>query len=139
VNLGGIDAVTLVSSGHTDAPGCLTVTAIDPAGSEDVAELDQRARQIMSALAEEPGHLGTVFATTPDGRHFVVTAWASVAAVESLRRTPHTDATRAFFSGSLGTRVMTSVWVPHHLNPIWTRDEDDQRPERSDPGSQTWL
>lgn len=132
------DPVTLVDVGRPKMPGCLTVTSVDASGG-DVDRMDEFVINIMGALVEQPGFLGTLFASTTNGRHFTVSAWESVEAVEGLRLTDHVDAMRTFFQGALGTRAMTSVWIPHHFNDVWTRPSDKSRPERSAPTAAQWL
>jgi quinol monooxygenase YgiN len=119
-------------------PGCLTVTAIDVTGDE-VEQLDAFAERIVGEIAQQPGYLGTLFATTSDGRFFTIAAWSSVEAVDALRQTSHSDAMRAFFKGELGTRVVTSIWTPHQLNNVWVKPEGRARPERADPSLSAWL
>jgi len=132
------DPVTLVDVGRPGSPGCLTITSIDATG-EDAATVAEMVEQIMSTLVEHPGYLGTLFASTTGDRHFTVTAWSSVDDVEALRSTSHRDAVRAFFTDGVGSRVMTSVWVPHRLNGVWVRPDEGGRPQKADDASSVWL
>lgn len=91
------DPVMLVDLSRPGPPGSLTLTAIDAAG-EDIARIDAFATSIVGALVEQPGYLGTLFAATAGSRHFTVSAWESVEAVEALRETTHAEAVRAFLS-----------------------------------------
>ena len=131
------DTVTLVEVGRPGLPGCLTVTAIDASG-DDAATVDRLAEQIIATLVDQPGYLGTLFATADD-RHFTVTAWGSVDDVEMLHSTAHGAAMRAHFSDGVGTRVMTSVWVPHRVNDVLLRPPAGGRPEKAEPAETVWL
>jgi hypothetical protein len=55
---------------------------------------------------------------------FTATAWDDPSsAAQSLRGGPHKDAAKRAFDGDLGSAFFTSVWVPHHPNPLWMRCE----------------
>ncbi len=105
-----------VIKGEAAEPGCFTVTSIDVSG-QAVHDVDELANSIVEGIVAQPGYLGSVFATI-SGRKYTFTAWRDADAVEGMRSTPHRHAMRRFNSGTLGTRVMTSVWVPLRLNPV---------------------
>lgn len=56
-------------------------------------------------------------------RWFTITAWENLEDVAEMRRTnqAHKEAMHAFFNTDFGLAVHTSVWVPHHIGPIWVR------------------
>jgi hypothetical protein len=132
------DPVTLVEVGRPGLPGCLTVTAIDLL-DEEVPAADELVNQIMGTLVDHEGYLGSLFATTAGGRNFTVTAWSSVDDIKALRANAHGAAMRAFFNESLGSRVMTSVWVPLRLNEVWVRPDDGGAPQPVDAAQTAWL
>lgn len=125
------------TAGRVTAPGCFTVTSIDVVGP-DAWEVNTLTEGIVQGLMAQPGYLGSVFATA-GGRQFTFTAWESVDAVRGLRETVHRDAMRRFNAGSLGTRLMTSVWVPERLNPVHVVPAGEARPVREEPGSGQWF
>jgi hypothetical protein len=88
-------------------------------------------------MAQE-GYLGSVFATG-GGRQYTFTAWRDVESVEGVRQAVHRDAMRSFNAGSLGTRLMTSVWAPVRLNPVRVSPGDGDRPEPEEPLAGQWL
>jgi hypothetical protein len=86
----------------------------------------------------QEGYLGSVFATG-GGRQYTFTAWRDVEAVEGIRGTVHRDAMRSFNAGTLGTRVMTSVWAPVRVNPVHASAAEGERPQREEPLTGQWL
>ena len=126
-----------VITGEAAEPGCFTVTSID-VGDGCVGEVDDFANSIVEAIAAQPGYLGSVFATV-GGRKYTFTAWRDASAVEGIRTTVHRDAMRRFNSGTLGARVMASVWVPLRLNPVRVSGGEAGRPVRDEPLSTQWL
>jgi steroid delta-isomerase-like uncharacterized protein len=126
-----------VTKGEAAGPGCFTVTSIDVSG-QSVGEVDEFANSIVGEIVAQPGYLGSVFATV-NGRKHTFTAWRDVDAVEGMRSTVHRDAMRRFNSGTLGTRVMTSVWVPLRLNPVRVSASEGEKPVREKPLAGQWL
>jgi hypothetical protein len=78
-------------------------------------------RQIVAELTRTPGFinwLGVVIA----GRMYTITTWETEDAVrEVMRNSVHKVAVKQFFTGNLSASATTSVWVPHHINGLWTR------------------
>ncbi len=126
-----------VSAGEAAEPGCFTVTSIDVSG-QSVRQVDEFTDAIVGGVIGQSGYLGTVFACLGD-RRYSFTAWRDVDAVEGMRTTVHPEAMRRFNSGTLGTRVMTSVWVPLRVNPVRVCASDGQRPVRAEPLAEQWL
>ena len=46
---------------------------------------------------------------------------------------------RAFNAGTLGTRLMTSIWAPVRLNAVHVSLNDGERPHREEPLTGQWL
>jgi hypothetical protein len=126
-----------VITGEVAMPGCFSVTSID-VGDGYVGEVDEFANSIVEAIANQPGYLGSVFATV-GGRKYTFTAWRDASSVAGMRTTVHRDAMRRFNSGTLGVRVMASVWVPLRLNPVQVSGAEGERPVREEPLAAPWL
>jgi steroid delta-isomerase-like uncharacterized protein len=125
------------TKGDAATPGCFTVTSIDVEG-ESAWEVNDFTEKITTELMAQEGYLGSVFATA-GGRQFTFTAWRDVEAVAGIRGTEHRDAMRRFNAGTLGTRLMTSVWIPERLNPVHVSAGDGDRPRREEPLTGQWL
>ena len=126
-----------VTNGEATEPGCFTVTSLDISGPS-VREVEEFSNSLVEELTAQPGYLGTVFAAV-GGRRYSFTAWRDVDAVDGIRSTVHRDAMRRFNSGTLGTRAMTSVWVPLRLNPVRVSASEGERPVREEPLAGQWL
>lgn len=125
------------TKGDTAGPGCFTVTSIDVDG-QAAWEVNEFVEKIVAELMTQPGYLGSAFATG-GGRQYTFSAWRDVEAVEGMRTTVHRDAMRRFNAGTLGTRLMTSVWVPLRINPVRVTASEGARPIREDPIDGQWL
>jgi hypothetical protein len=125
------------TKGDTKLPGCFTVTSIDATG-ESAWEVNELTQNIVGELMSQSGYLGSVFATG-GGRQYTFTAWEDVDAVKGMRTTVHRDAMRRFNAGTLGTRLMTSVWVPLRLNPVHIAPNEGKRPIEEEPLAGQWL
>lgn len=112
---------TRVDLGNTTLPGAFTMTWIELAASE-FGELTERTREIVTALASEPGFIGFTSASV-GGRNYTFTAWTSPEAAEaSLARTSaHNQAMARVYSEGFGGRGWTSMWQPHRLNKQFAR------------------
>ncbi len=125
------------TKGDPTSPGCFTVTSIDVTG-QSAWEVNDFTEKITTELMAQEGYLGSVFATA-GGRQYTFTAWRDVEAVTGIRQTVHRDAMRSFNAGTLGTRLMTSVWAPVRLNPVHVSLSDGERPHREEPLKGQWL
>ncbi|HWS46701.1 MAG TPA: nuclear transport factor 2 family protein [Acidimicrobiia bacterium] len=125
-----------VTTGEAVEPGCFTITSID-VRDRSVEQVDDFANRIVEGIAEQPGYLGSIFATV-GRRKYTFTAWRDTDAVQSLQTTVHRDAMRRFASGNLGTRVMASVWIPLRSN-VRASTRPGERPVRQQPLAEPWL
>jgi steroid delta-isomerase-like uncharacterized protein len=125
------------TKGDSTPPGCFTVTSIDVTG-KSVWDVNDLTEKIVTELMGQDGYLGSVFATG-GGRQYTFTAWRDVDAVTGMGQTAHRDAMRGFNAGTLGTRLMTSVWEPVRLNPVRVTTGEGQRPHREEPMTGQWL
>ena len=125
------------TKGDSKSPGCFTVTSIDATG-QPAWEVNDFTEKIVTDLMAQEGYLGSVFATG-GGRQYTFTAWRDVEAVSGMQQTAHRDAMRSFNAGTLGTRLMTSVWIPVRLNPVRVSPGEGERPQREEPLTGQWL
>jgi steroid delta-isomerase-like uncharacterized protein len=125
------------TKGDPTQPGCFTVTSIDVTG-EPTWEVNDFVEKITTELMAQEGYLGSVFATG-GGRQYTFTAWRDIEAVAGMRETVHRDAMRRFNAGTLGTRLMTSVWAPVRINPVHVSPGEGERPQREEPLAGQWL
>lgn len=105
-----------VDIGHLTPPGAISFTWIDVAPDE-LAELQQRSQEIVTALASDPAFIGFRGAATGD-RFVTTTFWTSPeAAVAALgRNRPHDEAMARLWKDGLGNRGFTSIWQPYKVN-----------------------
>jgi steroid delta-isomerase-like uncharacterized protein len=103
--------------GNTATPGAISLTWIELDDVTQFGELQDRTKEIVTALASEPAFIG--FASlNVGGRAFTLTAWTSAEAAEAAlaRNAPHTAAVDRVFRDGFGHRGFTSLWQPHRLN-----------------------
>jgi steroid delta-isomerase-like uncharacterized protein len=106
-----------VDTGRDTIPGAFTVTWIE-VEPEDVAALNEATEKIIVDLLENPGYLGTCFATVGK-RNLTFSAWESLEVAEAaLGRGAHAQAMGLSRSGGIGknARGLTSIWKPERLN-----------------------
>jgi steroid delta-isomerase-like uncharacterized protein len=110
------------------APGAVSLTWLDSRSAEEAQQVTELTRQIVAELTRTPGFinwLGVVIA----GRMYTITTWETEDAVrEVMRNSVHQVAVKQFFTGNLSASASTSVWVPHHINGLWTRCASCGRP-----------
>ncbi|MEX1009570.1 MAG: nuclear transport factor 2 family protein [Acidimicrobiia bacterium] len=106
-----------VDTGRDTIPGAFTVTWIE-VEPEDAGALSDATEKIVVELLDNPGYLGTCFATVGK-RNWTFSAWESVEVAESaLSRGAHDQAMRLARTGGIGrnARGLTSIWKPERLN-----------------------
>jgi steroid delta-isomerase-like uncharacterized protein len=106
-----------VDTGRDTIPGAFTVTWIE-IEPEDAPALNEATEKIVVDLLENPGYLGTCFATVGK-RNWTFSAWESVEVAEAaLGRGGHAQAMQLARSGGIGknARGLTSFWKPERLN-----------------------
>jgi steroid delta-isomerase-like uncharacterized protein len=103
--------------GITTVPGAITMTWIDVDSVQEQDEVALRAKNVIEALASEPGFIGWVGAFSGHRAH-TLTAWTSPEAAQAAisRNSPHRLAKARVMHGKLGRHFFTSFWKPHHLN-----------------------
>jgi steroid delta-isomerase-like uncharacterized protein len=108
--------------GNTTQPGALSMTWIDLDPDREVGELIERTRDILTALAGEPGFIAFQ-STTFGSRYLTLTAWTSPEAAESAvgRSTPHQKAMERVWQEGFGGGGFTSFWAPHRINAQFVR------------------
>ena len=85
---------------------------------DDAPALNEATEKIVVDLLENPGYLGTCFATVGK-RNWTFSAWESVEVAESaLSRGAHAQAMELARTGGIGknARGLTSIWKPERLN-----------------------
>jgi len=105
---------TRVDLGNTTVPGAISFTWIE---ADEVAEIQQRTQEIVTALASDPAFIGFRSASTGT-RHMTFTMWTSPEAAEAAlaRNGPHNAAVSRLWEGDLGRGGFTSIWAPHRVN-----------------------
>src|SRR5262245_23472466 len=102
-------------------PGALSLTIIQARSAEEretIREYSQRV--VREDMMQMPGFLS--FMGGWQGlRGFTLSTWEHADQAQQLFSSPvHREAIKQFFS-ELSVGAITSVWVPHHINTIWTR------------------
>jgi len=106
-----------VDTGRNTIPGAFTVTWIE-VEPEDLPALNEATEKIAVELLENPGYLGTCFATVGK-RNWTFSAWESVEVAEAaLSRGAHAQAMNLARTGGVGKNAqgLTSLWKPERLN-----------------------
>lgn len=110
-----------VSAGNPATPGAFSITCLEARTSEEKTRISNSARAIATELLKQPGFISLVGVTVGD-RMMTITAWETPEAVAgAMRSGEHASATGRFFSPELSRGGATGVWVPHRLNPRWSR------------------
>lgn len=102
-------------------PGAMSLTVLEARSPEEVEEIRERSRDIMSSLRDAPGFISWL-GVVVENRMYTITAWRSPDDVVALREnTAHIDATKRFFGTELARGGQTGVWAPDRLNGMWVR------------------
>jgi steroid delta-isomerase-like uncharacterized protein len=108
-----------LQSGKKTKPGAFAITTIWNEDSET-----EEIRNLTRATATEMlGMEGFIGLTTMrvGGRGITVSAWEKPENVSQLKKGgTHAEAMQKFWA-ELSHSAYTSVWVPHHINPMWVR------------------
>jgi steroid delta-isomerase-like uncharacterized protein len=109
----------LAQTGMPDKPGAFAITGIWNS-DEDTPEIRDRGRDTVKELLKMEGFIGAALARAGE-RSITVTAWNRPEDVSRiLQSQSHNEAKKRFWD-DLGDAAYFSVWVPHHINPIWVR------------------
>jgi steroid delta-isomerase-like uncharacterized protein len=108
-----------VQSGRKTKPGAFGITTIWNSDSQT-----EEIRDLTRATATEMlGMEGFIGLTTMriGGRGITISAWEKPEHTMQLKKEgTHSEAMRKFWT-ELSDSAFTSVWVPHHINPMWVR------------------
>jgi steroid delta-isomerase-like uncharacterized protein len=108
-----------LQTGNKAKPGAFSITTIWY-DAEDTAEIQSRSRDTMKDMLTMQGFIGMISAKI-GGRGITISAWEKPENIAQLMASPaHKDAMKQFYS-NLSSGGFTSVWVPHHINPMWVR------------------
>jgi predicted ester cyclase len=116
---------TRVDIGHTTVPGAISFTWIE---ADEVAEIQARTQEIVTALASDPAFIG-FRAASIGNRHVTLTLWTSPEAAEAAlaRNAPHNAAMSRMWEGGLARGGFTSIWAPHRVNAQFSSCPDCAR------------
>jgi predicted ester cyclase len=116
---------TRVDIGHTTVPGAISFTWIE---ADEVAEIQARTQEIVTALASDPAFIG-FRAASIGNRHVTLTLWTSPEAAEAAlaRNSPHNEAMSRMWAGGLASGGFTSNWAPHRVNAQFSSCPDCAR------------
>jgi steroid delta-isomerase-like uncharacterized protein len=106
-------------SGKKTKPGAFGITTIwnSDAQTEEVRAL---TRATATEMLRMEGFIGLSFFRI-GGRGVTISAWEKPEHTKQLMKGgAHGEAMRRFWA-ELGDAAFTSVWVPHHINPLWVR------------------
>jgi steroid delta-isomerase-like uncharacterized protein len=110
---------TAVQSGKKTKPGAFAITTIwnDESQTEAIRAL---TRETAKEMLNMEGFIGVSFLRI-GGRGVTISAWEKPEQTRQLMKGgTHSEAMRKFWA-DLGHSAFTSVWVPHHINPLWVR------------------
>lgn len=108
-----------VQSGRKVKPGAFGITTIWNPDAET-----EEIRALTRATATEMlGMEGFIGLTTMriGGRGITISAWEKPEQIMQLKKGgTHPEAMKKFWA-ELSNSAFTSVWIPHHINPMWVR------------------
>lgn len=113
--------VTTYVSASAAEPGAVSLTVLEARSPEEVEEIRDRSRAVVTDLLAAPGFISW-FGIAVGRRMYTITAWEGPDDPARLRESPaHAEAMRLFFGSELGSGGQTGVWAPHRLNGMWAR------------------
>lgn len=108
-----------VQSGKKLKPGAFAITTIWNS-DEQTEDVRAMTRATATEMLRMEGFIGASFFRI-GGRGVTISAWEKPEQTKQLMRGgTHAEAMRRFWA-DLGDSAFTSVWVPHHVNPLWVR------------------
>lgn len=108
-----------VQSGNKTKPGAFAITTIWNADAH-TDEIRNFTRETAKEMLHMEGFIGLTTMRI-GGRGVTISAWEKPEHVMQLKKGgTHSDAMKKFWA-DLGDAAFTSVWVPHHINPMWVR------------------
>jgi steroid delta-isomerase-like uncharacterized protein len=110
---------TAVQSGKKTKPGAFGITTIWNADAQ-TEEIRAMTRATAVEMMQMEGFIGVAFYRI-GGRGVTISAWEKPEQTKQLMKGgSHAEAMRRFWA-EVGESAYTSVWVPHHINPLWVR------------------
>lgn len=108
-----------VQSGNKTKPGAFSITTIWNDASQ-TAEIQFRSRETMKQMMDMEGFIGITSARLGE-RGITITAWEKPENVAQIMANPTHQESMKQFHSNLSNGGVTSVWIPHHINPMWVR------------------
>jgi heme-degrading monooxygenase HmoA/ketosteroid isomerase-like protein len=109
------------AGGSQKIPGAVSLTWLDSRSEEEAQEVRELTRQIVGELAKAPGFIGWLGVVIA-GQMYTITTWETEDAVRAvMRSSAHQVAVKRLLTEDFCADAATSVWVPHHINALWTR------------------
>ncbi len=106
-------------TGKLNKPGAFAITGIWNT-DEETPEIRDRGRDTVKELLQMEGFIGAALARAGE-RSITITAWNHLEDVRQILQSPsHNNAKKRFWD-DLANAAYFSVWVPHHINPMWVR------------------
>jgi len=110
---------TSVQSGKKKKTEAFAITTIWNADTQ-TEEIRSLTKATATEMLRMEGFIGVSFFRIGDCG-ITISAWEKPEQTKQLMRGgSHSEAVRKFWAG-LSESVFTSVWVPHHINPLWVR------------------
>lgn len=111
---------TYLALGKRTRPGAYSITSLRTRNEDDAGRVREYARQVLQEMPAMKGFISAV--TGKAGSHqYTVTAWETPEDPAQMRGGAHQEAMDAFFGPGFTYGGVTSVWVPHRINPLWVR------------------
>ncbi|MDE3184749.1 MAG: ester cyclase [Bacteroidota bacterium] len=108
-----------VQSGRKTKPGAFGITTIWNADA-DTEEIRTFTRETAKEMLDMEGFIGLTTMRI-GGRGVTISAWEKPEHTMQLKKGgTHSEAMKKFWA-ELGDAAFTSVWIPHHINPMWVR------------------
>jgi len=110
---------TAVHSGKKTKPGAFGITTIWNVDAQ-TEEIRAMTRATAIEMMQMEGFIGVAFFRI-SGRGVTISAWEKPEQTKQLMKGgSHAEAMRKFWA-EVSESAYTSVWVPHHINPLWVR------------------
>jgi len=110
-----------MDNGKRTKPGAIVLTWIQVNSELEAHEIRHRAMRIIDEITTMPGFLSYAGFGVGE-RLFTVTAWEDPESPRQLvRGGEHRQVMQKAMGPEFSAAFHTSVWVPHHLNPMWVR------------------
>lgn len=108
-----------VQSGRKTKPGAFGITTIwnEDAQTEEIRSF---TRETAKEMLKMEGFIGLTTMRI-GGRGVTISAWEKPEHTMQLKKGgTHSEAMKKFWA-ELSDAAFTSVWIPHHINPMWVR------------------